>query len=175
MVHVYKSASAGVAAVLTACRSVPRMHLRVELGTPRHMWVAATRLRTRNEMQPITTRVPAFRPRKVTWNIPAATLDAASDPLASVECIKFGCRFNGSFDSILWPRNVKHIKFDADFNMPVDMVQWPASLQQLMFGQDFDWPIDRIAWPSSLQRISLGMSFNWRIDRVTWPSSVQQI
>ncbi|CAN0432129.1 unnamed protein product [Ectocarpus sp. 12 AP-2014] len=74
-----------------ACRSVPQMHLRVEFRTPRHLWVAPTTLRTRNEMQPITARVPAFRPRKVTWNIPAATLDAASDPLTSVECIKSGC------------------------------------------------------------------------------------
>lgn len=138
-----------------ACRSVPRMHLRVELGTPRHLWVAATRLRTRNEMQPITARVPAFRPRKVTWDIQAATLDAASDPLASVECIKFGESFDGSFDGIVWPRNIKQIKFDVySSNMSIDMVRWPQSLQQLRFGHYFNRPIDMVQWPSSLLQLT---------------------
>lgn len=151
--------------VCMACRSVPRMHhLRVEVGTPRHLWVSVTRLRTYNEMQPITTRVPTFRPRKVTWNIPAATLDAASDPLASMECIKFGDRFDGSFDGIVWPRNVKQIKFDADFNMPVDMVRWPASLQQLTFGQYFNRTVDMVQWPASLQQLTFGQYLNRPVD-----------
>lgn len=82
-----------------ACRSVSTLHLFVDEGTPRHLWAdncsdqsgaRGSSIGGSSEGRSVLVRVPPFRPREVTWNLPPSMLSHASkNAFTNLECLSF--------------------------------------------------------------------------------------
>lgn len=177
-----------------ACRAVPTLHLTVDGGMP-------ARLKT-NEAA--GSRLPAFRPRGITWNLPVSALNGKDPVFSDVKVLILGHGlglvgkgFNRWVDElslppklerlvfsqfhdrpihrVSWPGSLREIAFGEGFNRPVHRVRWPGSLEKLTFGEGFNQPIDEVKWPASLKELTFGMRFNQPVDAVVWPASLQKL
>lgn len=156
-----------------ACRAVPTLHLTVDGGMP-------DRLRAGTA----TSRVPPFRPRGVTWNLPLSALRGQEDEVFSeVRVLILGHGLgrvskglNRWVDGrVSLPPALRELTFGQWYNRPVDKVAWPAHLEKLTFGEGFNQPIDRVSWPPSLRRLTFGLYFDQPIHGASWPGSLQEL
>lgn len=102
-----------------ACRNVPTLHLAVKnTDVPARLWNdhAATEAYT-GAKRLSTTRVPAFRPREVTWGQPAWFLSDICLVFAKVE--RFLVRQDTVLDDVVWPCSLKKLSFGESFDTPL--------------------------------------------------------
>eukprot|EP00752_Nemacystus_decipiens_P003613 g3330.t1 len=178
-----------------ACRTVPTLHLAVGGGMP-------ARLRQRNAAA--GSRLPAFRPRGITWNLPTSALNGSDPVFSEVKVLVLGHGlglvgkgFNRWVDElslpprleklvlsqfydrpihkVSWPESLREITFGEGFNQQICRARWPGSLEKMTFGEGFNQPIDEVKWPASLKEVSFGMRFNQPVAAVVWPSSLQKL
>ncbi|CAM9216682.1 unnamed protein product [Ectocarpus fasciculatus] len=97
-----------------ACRAVPTVHLTVDGDVPGRLNAGVDNG---------ASRVPAFRPRGVTWNLPMSALRGGDDVFADVRELVLGHGLGGVSKRI---------------NRWVDGFQLPPALQDLTFGQWYD-------------------------------------
>ncbi|CAN0365078.1 unnamed protein product [Ectocarpus sp. 6 AP-2014] len=104
----------------TACRTVPTVHLTVDGDVPARLKAGID--------NGGASRVPAFRPRCVTWNKPIAALRGEDDVFADVRVLVLGHGLG---------------RVGVRFNRWLDGLQLPPALQDLTFGQWYDRPIHK--------------------------------
>ncbi|CAN0268689.1 unnamed protein product [Ectocarpus sp. 6 AP-2014] len=104
----------------TACRAVPTVHLTVDGDVPARLKAGID--------NGGASRVPAFRPRCVTWNKPIAALRGEDDVFADVRVLVLGHGLG---------------RVGVRFNRWVDGLQLPPALQDLTFGQWYDRPVHK--------------------------------
>ncbi|CAM9480532.1 unnamed protein product [Ectocarpus sp. 12 AP-2014] len=121
----------------TASRAVPTAHVTVDGDVPSCLEAGID--------NGGASRVPAFRPRGVTWNLPIAALRGEDDVFADVRLLVLGHGLG---------------QVGVHFNRWVNGLQLPPALQDLTFGQWYDRPIHKISWPATLRRITFGEAFN---------------
>lgn len=139
-----------------ACRSVPRLYVKAEHGTPTRLWMGAPARQTRRAKRLSSTRVPVIRADGVAWKLSASALRRMGDVLSKVKrfCLhgapnapagspdaqaggfmkeEVGNAFNQPITDIAWPASLQHITFYGAFTQPLQGVPWPVSLQTLRF------------------------------------------
>lgn len=162
-----------------ACRSGCRLQLRVAKGTPRHLWAGRADAADtgRRAKRPCSTRVPALRPHRVTWELPGRMMaEQSTDAMANVKCVVFNCNKKPSGGGgVAWPESVEEIVFGWEFNQPIVGIVWPEHLQKLSFGRYFSQCVDRVAWPPSLTHLRFGTNFNKPISATRWPASLREL
>ncbi|CAN0450569.1 unnamed protein product [Ectocarpus sp. 12 AP-2014] len=158
----------------TACRAVPTTHVTVDGDVP-------TRLEAGIDNGG-ASRVPAFRPRGVTWNLPIAALRGEDDVFADVRVLvlghglgRVGVRFNRWVDGLQLPPALQDLTFGQWYDRPIHKVSWPATLRRITFGEAFNQPIDRVSFPESLEELTFGIHFNQPVSKVEFPSSIQYL
>lgn len=180
-----------------ACRAVPTLHLAVDGGMP-------VRLKAAGGGAAGSSRLPAFRPRGITWNLPTAALNGKEPVFSDVKVLILGhglglvgkgfarwvdelslppalerLTFSQFYDrpihKVSWPGPLREITLGEGFNQPIHGVRWPGSLERLTFGEGFNQPIDRAEWPASLKEIAFGMHFDQPIAGAVWPASLQKL
>lgn len=159
-----------------ACRAAPTLHLAVDGGMP-------ARLKT-GDGAAGSRRLPAFRPRRVTWNLPPSALNGEEDPVFSdvkVLILGHGLGLVGggsrrwAGDGLSLPPALEQLIFSQFYDRPIHGVSWPGSLREITFGEGFNQPIHGVRWPGSLERLTFGEGFDQPVDRVGWPASLTEI
>ncbi|CAM9550804.1 unnamed protein product [Scytosiphon promiscuus] len=163
-----------------ACRAVPTLHLIIDGGMP-------DRLRASGggaAAAAVASRVPAFRPRGVTWNLPLSALRGQEDEVfAEVRVLVLGHGLGRVSKGLSrWvdgrvslPPALRELTFGQWYNRPVHGVAWPSRLEKLTFGEGFNQPIDRVSWPPSLRRLTFGLYFDQPIRGASWPASLREL
>lgn len=155
------------------------LHLRVEPGTPRHLWAGATPREAEDTKRCRTSCVPMVRPRTVTWSLSGSELkgnnNSTCDALSGVERFQFGIHFNDDIRWVKWPPNLKWVGFGTHFNRSVNRVSLPASVRSISFSYDFEKTLTKIEWPASLQDLFLFCRFKNSIKGIVWPNSLRKL
>lgn len=87
-------------------------------ATPSHLWSGAdadagdggATEGGQGAKKAMTTRVPAFRARKVSWKRPGATPRCTGRRLPSVRFFVGGDELNGHVDGAVWPRGMRRLR-----------------------------------------------------------------
>lgn len=168
-----------------ACRGVSVLHLTVDGDTPSYLRSGADAdgdgdvggaAENQGKKKAMTTRVPALRARKVSWNRPGAASRCTGRTLSSARFFVGGDELNDRVDGAVWPRELRRLSFGKRFDQPLSAVSWPlSSLLELSFAWDFNQPLDGVSLPSSLERLTFGLNFDQPIASVRWPASLRYL
>ncbi|CAB1118080.1 unnamed protein product [Ectocarpus sp. CCAP 1310/34] len=156
------------------------LHLRVEPGTPRHLWARANPRDAEDTKRCKTSRVPMVRPRAVTLSLSGSErkgnnnsicdAQAWSDFISASTSTMTSAGSNGPRIS----RGLGSVTTSTGrTRMPLVGIPWPASLQVLQTGCMRNEPIDEVPLPRSLKQLTAVKGFNRSIDQVEWPRSLE--
>lgn len=142
------------------CRSVSRLHLAVNYGTPLKVWKGVPARGTRGL---------ALGTRELTRRRPEWEMTERSSALPA----KGGAPRPRDFTKVRWPTSYQRHRFSDVHNQSINGISWRASLQMLTFGMCFNQRVNWFAWPGSVWQLTFGWEFNQPIRGVTWSALLQ--
>ncbi|CAN0101719.1 unnamed protein product, partial [Ascophyllum nodosum] len=159
--------------VCALCRDVHPSRLIVGLDAPDWVWEGDAT--SDGEVKRLrNARVPTFRPRGVSWELPFSLFrQFSSELLASVIELGFGVEYKNKMDGPVSPAVIQ--KLNQDFNQPKAGITRPASPRLLNMVNQFNERIDGVKWPASLVLLRFGIRFDEPIDTVAWPASLRTL